>query len=215
MNAHHPQESTDADSAAMRLPRSTRESPPLSWPSQRFAALMVVGAMSFAPSWGLAQGTLEGDQRLACEAILCLAASKRPHECEPSIRRYFSFNAKKLADRRKKRMSFLQLCPKQSQEDVARIVDGHNSDALLPDTPPVGPSDREGIQAAIDALMSQLRAAETDAADKGAAYQVCAGRMSDANDCQNELNAYVAARRLANKLADELRALRELLARTP
>lgn len=31
-----------------------------------------------------AQQILEGDTRLACEAILCLASGKQPSECSPS-----------------------------------------------------------------------------------------------------------------------------------
>ena len=41
---------------------------------------------------------LEGDKRLACEAILCLSSGTRPSECAPSLSRYFGISMKKLSD---------------------------------------------------------------------------------------------------------------------
>jgi hypothetical protein len=49
--------------------------------------------------------TLTGDPKLACEALLCLAAANRPAECRPSIRKLFSIW------RPSKRIRFLRLCP--------------------------------------------------------------------------------------------------------
>lgn len=54
---------------------------------------------------------MDGDERLACEAILCLAASTRPAECAPSIRRYFSISYRRFSDTLRGRMNFLNLCP--------------------------------------------------------------------------------------------------------
>lgn len=65
---------------------------------------------------------LEGDTRYACEAILCLAASGgRPHECAPSIRRFFEIQAKKPWKTIALRRSFLQLCPNRSA-DMDRLT---------------------------------------------------------------------------------------------
>jgi len=52
-----------------------------------------------------------GDVKLACEAILCLSTGKRPNECTPSLRRYFSINLKHFSDTLKERRNFLNLCP--------------------------------------------------------------------------------------------------------
>jgi hypothetical protein len=53
-----------------------------------------------------------GDKKLACEAVLCLAATgTRPGECLPSIRRYFSINLKRWSDTVKARANFLAMCP--------------------------------------------------------------------------------------------------------
>ena len=54
---------------------------------------------------------LTGDTKLSCEAILCLSSGTRPSECNPSLNRYFSINAKKWSDTVKKRKNFLKLCP--------------------------------------------------------------------------------------------------------
>jgi TrbM len=71
-----------------------------------------------------AQTTLEGDARTACEAILCLSTSKRPEECAPSIKKYFSISFKKPQDTFRARKNFLKLCPAAEQDDnMRRLVD--------------------------------------------------------------------------------------------
>lgn len=54
---------------------------------------------------------LTGDTRLACEALLCLAASHRPSECGQAIRRYLSIKATRPDKLITKRLNFLNLCP--------------------------------------------------------------------------------------------------------
>lgn len=58
---------------------------------------------------------LQGDEKLACEAILCLSTSTRPSECSQSIKRYFSIKHKKPHDTIRSRLNFLKLCPKSNQ----------------------------------------------------------------------------------------------------
>lgn len=53
--------------------------------------LSLVGLNSFASDFP----TLQGDEKLSCEAILCLSTSSRPSECSESINRYFSISLKK------------------------------------------------------------------------------------------------------------------------
>lgn len=57
---------------------------------------------------------LTGDVRYACEATLCLASGKRPHECTPSLRRYFDITRRHWSDTKKARKNFLKLCPSGS-----------------------------------------------------------------------------------------------------
>lgn len=70
------------------------------------AALLIASGMP-----GMAQSTLAGDARTACEAILCLATSQQPHECTPSIKKLMSMKAWK-------RPSFLKKCPSVSDQHV-------------------------------------------------------------------------------------------------
>lgn len=70
---------------------------------------------------------LEGDVRLACEAILCLsagAASGRPSECAPSIRKYFSIHRSKPHKTLRARLNFLRLCPETGEEHVQQARNG-------------------------------------------------------------------------------------------
>jgi len=70
-------------------------------------SLGVNGSLAFAADTSL----LTGDVRLACEAILCLAGSNPPHECNPSLSHFFSIKKRKLSDTLKAREHFLSLCP--------------------------------------------------------------------------------------------------------
>lgn len=57
---------------------------------------------------------LTGDEKLACEAMLCLVSpGKRPSECEPSIRRYFNIHKRLWSDTVRARKNFLRKCPKK------------------------------------------------------------------------------------------------------
>lgn len=67
---------------------------------------------------------MQGDERSACEAVLCLAAGGGPSECTPPLRRYFSITATKPSDLRKKRRNFLNLCPNQDPQMIDSLVNG-------------------------------------------------------------------------------------------
>lgn len=67
-----------------------------------------------------AQETLQGDEKLACEALLCLSTSTRPAECAPSLRRYFSISYRKFSDTLRGRMNFLNLCPMVTNSNMAK-----------------------------------------------------------------------------------------------
>lgn len=77
------------------------------------AVLAAAAITTAAPAHS--QDVLTGDTRLACEAVLCLASGKRPEECTPSLRRYFSITAKKMSDTIRMRKNFLDLCPVSNQ----------------------------------------------------------------------------------------------------
>jgi len=80
-------------------------------------AVALITCSAYAPA--RAQEQLEGDAKLACEALLCLAASTRPAECTPSIRRYFSISFRRFGDTLRGRLNFLNMCPIVSQPHMA------------------------------------------------------------------------------------------------
>lgn len=71
-----------------------------------------------------AQELFTGDTKLACEAILCLSASQGRSEsaCQPSLKRYFSINKRKLRDTIKARGDFLNLCPSAQKDEGMRTL---------------------------------------------------------------------------------------------
>jgi len=85
---------------------------------KQVSALVLLAAMTGAPGVQ-AQGALQGNEKLACEALLCLAASARPTECMPSIRRYFSISFRRFSDTLRGRLNFLNLCPIVAQPNMA------------------------------------------------------------------------------------------------
>jgi hypothetical protein len=57
---------------------------------------------------------LTGDTRLACEALLCLAAgANTPSECSAALAKYAALQAKTAVQTAVNQKNFLQLCPKR------------------------------------------------------------------------------------------------------
>jgi hypothetical protein len=82
--------------------------------------IALAAAAAFVSSAASAQGAgleqfkfFTGDTRLSCEAIMCLASSAGRGEaaCQPSLRRYFSINHRRLRDTVRARRNFLDICP--------------------------------------------------------------------------------------------------------
>lgn len=71
-----------------------------------------------------AQQVFEGDTRLACEALLCLAAPQRPGECIKAITRYFSISFTNPFKTLTARLNFLQLCPAGDPSFVSALAGG-------------------------------------------------------------------------------------------
>lgn len=60
-------------------------------------------------------GLLQGDTRLACEALLCLSSGQVPGQCGPSLSRYFGIVCEKPWETLQARRNFLNLCPQSNQ----------------------------------------------------------------------------------------------------
>ena len=84
---------------------------------------LLAAAMLGAAPAAFADDMMNGDTRLACEALLCLSSGNRPSECAPSIKRYFSIRHKKLGDTLKARRNFLKMCPASSNAEMAGLTD--------------------------------------------------------------------------------------------
>lgn len=85
-------------------------------------------AKEYYPHTNIEILTLSNDAQLACEAILCLSTNKRPHECNKSLKKYFSLRAKKWHQTVTKRKNFLKLCPVSDGEvDIDSIASTRDS----------------------------------------------------------------------------------------
>lgn len=65
---------------------------------------------------------LQGDAKLACEAVLCLSSGQRPDECTPSLQRYFSIRLSKPWKTIDARRNFLKMCPASNENDQMRSL---------------------------------------------------------------------------------------------
>lgn len=74
---------------------------------------------------------LNGDQKDACAAVLCLssATGRSVSECQPALDRYFSINAKKWVDTLRQREDFLNLCPLDSMANHGAFINDVNNGA--------------------------------------------------------------------------------------
>lgn len=77
----------------------------LSWLAA--STLLCGGASAATPTPAL----LSGDERTACEVILCLSTGQRPSACSDPLRRFFSIRHRRPHKQIRKRMEFLDLCP--------------------------------------------------------------------------------------------------------
>ena len=62
------------------------------------------------------------EERLACEAIMCLSSpGSSPAQCEPSVRKYYS-SIQIGHDTLTARRNFLKKCPVSDNKDVAGMI---------------------------------------------------------------------------------------------
>ena len=77
---------------------------------------------------------LQGDTKLACEAVICLSTGSQPSECTPSLNRYFSISFKKWSDTLQGRINFLNQCPSSSAAGMPALVNDIANGAGLCDS---------------------------------------------------------------------------------
>ena len=88
---------------------------PLTPEQQRQADKITQDLLNDKSKGGLGK-LLTGDERTACEVILCLSSGTRPSECNPPIRKFLSIKARKWHQTVTKRKNFLKLCPNENND---------------------------------------------------------------------------------------------------
>ena len=78
--------------------------------------------LSAAPVNSTESQLYEGDQRLACEALLCLTVGWGESECRPAIKKFFSIWTWKPSKLFSKRMNFLGLCPSGMSSSKQQLI---------------------------------------------------------------------------------------------
>jgi TrbM len=99
---------------------------------------------------------LEGDERMACEAILCLAASTRPAQCMPSIQKYFSISFRWFSDTLRGRANFLNLCPTGNAPGMAALKQALVNGAGRCDAPSLNASNWAGDEQGGGMVMNNI-----------------------------------------------------------
>lgn len=88
----------------------------------KYLAVPVALALAGFGLLATAQEVLEGDARLACEAVLCLSTGSPPAECGPALRHYFGITHRRLSQTIRKRSNFLRLCPASQTPPMSSLV---------------------------------------------------------------------------------------------
>lgn len=84
---------------------------------------LILFLMLCLPLNAFADEELQGDTKLACEALLCLSSGDRPSECDPALSRYFGISRKKWKDTLSARRSFLNQCPTASATGMPSLIE--------------------------------------------------------------------------------------------
>ena len=89
-------------------------------------------AVALVPSFAFAEFSADSfnpvkinsdEERLACEAIMCLSSpNSSPSQCEPSLRKYYSIKFKHGHDTLTARRNFLKKCPVSNNQDVLKMI---------------------------------------------------------------------------------------------
>jgi hypothetical protein len=87
---------------------------------KRMLVLLAVAATAFSARAESIAEELTGDEKLACEAVLCLSSGQRPSECAPSLRRYFDITKSTWDRTVDAREDFLNKCPASSSDNNMR-----------------------------------------------------------------------------------------------
>lgn len=107
-----------------------------------------------------AQDVLTGDTKLACEAILCLAAPTRPGECASAIAKYFSISLRRFSQTLRARRNFLNLCPQVDPSAIDHVINTYPPEPDPPEPPPPiqpgAPATRSEIEARLAYLLPLL-----------------------------------------------------------
>ncbi|MET1114433.1 MAG: TrbM/KikA/MpfK family conjugal transfer protein [Comamonas sp.] len=111
--------------------------------NSRYLAVPAALALAGSCLSATAQEVLEGDAKLACEAVLCLSTGSPPGECRPALKRYFSITHRRLAQTIRQRNNFLRLCPASQQtESMASLVNAQSRAAGRCDAQALNASER-------------------------------------------------------------------------
>ena len=167
---------------------------------------------------------------LACEATLCLSTGQPPHECTPSLNKYFSIVFTKPWKTLQARKNFLKLCPDVQEADAQSkaeqsITQSEREEAAKPhsadtdggDAEPgtqSGQPPKEQIQAALDSLMPVYNTQSQQSVAARQVLESCVAQQGtvEAGHCQAEKADFDAKRVPAITLRTEITRLETLLA---
>lgn len=197
--------------------------------SKRIAATLALITFSLGLQSAHAQN-LSAMASLACEATLCLSTGQPPHECTPSLKKYFSIVFKKPWKTLQARKNFLKLCPDVQEGDAQSkaeqsLTESERNEAAQPQAGELdGEDTQQGAQSALPpkeqiqaALESLTPVYNTQTQQSVAARQVlesCIAQQGavDAGHCQAEKADFDAKRAPAISLRAEITRLESMLA---
>ncbi|HFC8467510.1 TPA: TrbM/KikA/MpfK family conjugal transfer protein [Neisseria subflava] len=95
----------------------------------KFISTIIALVMGFSSVTSMAANPLNppqmgGDERLACEALMCLVnPASQPSECQSALRKFHSIKHKHGHDTITARRNFLKKCPAQDRSGFDDFID--------------------------------------------------------------------------------------------
>ena len=180
----------------------------------------MVAATAFAvslPISGSAQEVLTGDTRLACEAVLCLAAPTRPTECAASIAKYFSISLRRFSQTLRARRNFLSLCPRVDTATIDHVINTYPPEPDPPEPPapiqPGTPVNRSEIETRLAYLLPLFEKMATLLTNHRATLDSCIAQNGRVEDgfCAPQSSDYASESGAAQVMSDEIARLQNAL----
>lgn len=193
------------ESAALASGKRRLHEPPLAGSTgRRVGAMVLCAALACGiPDSARAYQVLEGEKRLACETLLCLASGQKPHQCTKALQHYFSIKAKRPWKTFQLRQDFLSLCPKKGDSEGTAEARGRVGEGATPDDE-LAPEQKEAV---LTSLLEQRARVEAELQTRERVLGDCKAWKGQ-DECGQEADAVARSKEQLEPIVERIGRLR-------